>query len=185
MTKILDRLPIVEKATSLQFGDKYITVRRDQIRVWVSIDLAGLLRPEKNIPRIPALLDTGNNFDFSLQHRHLREWAGIDPQLLTCLGDLTIEGQTVPRREATVWLYPNVPGKSEVAVDRPPYRLEIEKGIAVYPEDADPPGPRLPLLGLPFLLNNDLDGWIDPEWRHVTVQTRTWRRRIMRLLCRI
>ena len=31
----------------------------------------------------------------------------------------------------------------------------------------------------------DLDFWLDPELRHVTVQTRTWRRRLMRMLCRI
>ncbi|HYW82945.1 MAG TPA: hypothetical protein VFB30_06810 [Spirochaetia bacterium] len=136
-------------------------------------------------PRIPALIDTGNNFEFSLQHRHLRDWAGIDPAALRSLGTIGIDGQPVDRHEAMVWLYRNVPGTCAVAVGMPPFRLRMERGIAVYARDAEPPGPRLPLLGLPSLTNNDLDWWLDPERRNITVQTRTWRRRLMRLLCRL
>ena len=183
--KILDRLPIPEDRASLRFGGRYVTVHRDQILVWVSVHLAGVLEPEENIPRFPALLDTGNNFGFSMQDRHLREWAGIDPGLLEALGDIEINGQVVTRRGATVWLYPNIPGRQDVAGDRPPFRLGMGKGIAVYTQDAVPPGPRLPLLGLPAFLDNDLDCWIDPERRHVTVQTRSWRRPLIRLLCRL
>jgi hypothetical protein len=71
--KILDRLPILETRTSLRFGNRYIVVHRDQVLVWVSIQLGGALEPDKSIPRFPALLDTGNNVDFSIQDRHLRE----------------------------------------------------------------------------------------------------------------
>jgi hypothetical protein len=176
--KILDRVPISEQRTSLQFGDKYVTVRRNQILVWVSVHLAGALEPEKNIPQFPALLDTGNNFAFSLQDRLLRDWAGIDPSLLVSLGNVEINGQAVTCRTATVWLYSNSPGRQEVASDRPPFLLEMGKGIAVYPPDAVPPGPRLPLLGLPALLDNDLDWWLDPEQQNITVQSRTWRRHL-------
>jgi hypothetical protein len=182
MTKILDRLPIHDRPADEPFGDRYVRVKRDQILVWVSIYLTGVLQPEANIPKIPALLDTGNNFDFSIQHRQLREWAGLDPQILPLLGSLEINDQVVEPREATVWLYPNIPGTRKPATDRAPLLLEMGEGIAVYPSDAIPPGPRLPLLGLPAVLNNELDFWIDPEMRQVSVQTRTWRRRIMRLL---
>jgi hypothetical protein len=61
----------------------------------------------------------------------------------------------------------------------------MERGIAVHAHDAVRPGPRLPLLGLPALLLNNLDLWLDPEGRHVTVQMRTWRRRLIRLLSRM
>jgi hypothetical protein len=121
--KILDRLPISEQRTSLRFGDKYITVRHDQILVWVSVHLAGAFAPEKSIPRFPALLDTGNNFAFSLQDRQLREWAGIDPNLLVALGEVTINGQVVTRRRATVWLYPNIAGRQEPDGNRAPFGL--------------------------------------------------------------
>jgi hypothetical protein len=91
----------------------------------------------------------------------------------------------VRRHEAAVWLYPNVRGTRRAAPRGKPYLLEMRDGIAVYPRDADPVGPRLPLLGLPALLHNDLDFFLDPEPRQVTVQTRTWRRHLMRLLCRL
>jgi hypothetical protein len=183
--RILDRLPISQEHTSLRFGGRHITVRPNQILVWMSVHLSGVRVPEGNTPRFPALLDTGNNFGFSMQDRHLREWAGIDPGSLRAIGDLTIEGRPVVCREATVWLYPNVPGRQDAAGGRPPFQLEMGKGIAVYPPDAVPPGPRLPLLGLPALLENDLDCWLDPERRHVTLQPRTWRRLLIRLLCRL
>jgi hypothetical protein len=183
--KILDRLPITKDRESLRFGDRYLTIYPNQILVWVSVHLSGVLVPEENIPKFPALLDTGNNFGFSLQDRHLREWAGIDPGLLEDRGKIAIEGKIVRCRKATVWLYPNVPGRQDAAVDCSPFRLELKKGIAVYTQDAVPPGPRLPLLGLPALLENDLDFWLDPERRHVTVQPRTWRRPLIRLLCRL
>jgi hypothetical protein len=183
--KILDRLPIPENRTSLRFGDRYVTIHANQILVWVSVHLSEVLVPEENIPRFPAVLDTGNNFGFSVRDRHLREWAGIDPGLLEFLGDIEINEQVVTRREATVWLYPNVPGRQDAAGGRPPFRLEMSKGIAVYTQDAVPPGPRLPLLGLPAFLDNNLDFWLDPERRNVTVQPRTWRRSLIRLLCRL
>jgi hypothetical protein len=61
----------------------------------------------------------------------------------------------------------------------------LSKGIAVYTPDAVPPGPRLPLLGLPALLDNVLDLWLEPEGRHLTVRSRTRRRPLIRLLCRL
>jgi hypothetical protein len=183
--KILDRLPIPKDRMSLRFGDRYVAIRADQIPVWVSVHLSGVLVPEETIPRFPALVDTGNNFGFSIQDRHLREWAGIDPGLLEARGEIAIEGKVATRREATVWLYPNIPGRQEAARGTPPFRLEMRKGIAVYTPDALPPGPRLPLLGLPAFLDNDLDWWLDPDRRHITVQTRTWRRPLLRLLCRV
>ncbi len=183
--KILDRLPITEARTSVRFGDRHVTVLPDQILVWVSVHLSGVSRPEVNIPRMPALLDSGNNFGCFLQHRHLREWAGIDPATLRFLHTRDINGRPVPCHEAGIWLYRNVPGTREIADERPPFRLRLPKGIAVYPPDAVRAGPRLPLLGLPAILKNDLDWWVDPERRDVTVQTRTWRRRLIRLLCRL
>jgi hypothetical protein len=153
--------------------------------VWVSVHPSEVRFPEENIPRFPALLDTGNNFGFWVRDRHLREWAGLDPGLLEALGSITIEGKVVTRREATVWLYPNVPGRQDAAAGEAACRLDMSKGIAVFTQDAVPPGPRLPPIGLTAFLENDLDVWLDPEGRHVTVQSRTWRRPLIRLLCRL
>jgi hypothetical protein len=131
------------------------------------------------------LLDTGNNFGFSVQERQLRESAGIDAGGLEVLTDIAINAQVVGRREASVWLYPNFSGRQEMDTGRPPLRLEMRKGIAIYPLDMVRLAPRLPLLGLPALLDNGLDWWLDPDWRNITVQSRTWRRRLMRLMCRL
>jgi hypothetical protein len=185
MTKILHRLPIPGRRTEERFGDRYARIKRNQILIWVGIDLAGVIQSKSNSPIIPALIDTGNNAAFSIQDRHLREWSGINSNLLTFLGNSIISDRIVPRRAATVWLYPNVPGTRIVAGDRRPYLLDVPEGIAVYGGDALPIAPRLPLLGLPALLHNDLELWLDPELAEVTVQTRTWRRRIIRLLYRL
>src|SRR5579871_241187 len=148
MTKILDRLPLVDRRTSIAFDNQRVKVHRNQAPVWVSIHLTGVPQLEPGIPKIPALLDLGNNFDFCIQYRQLQEWTGMDPALLRLLGELEIDGRTVDRREATVWLYPNTRGTRDIALEKPPQLLEMTKGIAVYPRDAVPPGPRLPLLGV-------------------------------------
>jgi hypothetical protein len=183
--KILDRLPVSEQRSSLRFGGRFVTIHRDQIPVWVSVHLSGVLEPEELIPKFPAIRDTGNNFGFLVQDRQLREWAGIDPGGLEALADIEINAQIVGRREATVWLYPNIPDRQDVDSSRPSFRLQMRNGIAVYAPDVVPPAPRLPLLGLPALLDNDLDWWLDPDQRNITVQSRTWRRHLMRLLCRL
>lgn len=185
MSKILDRLPILDHRTSPRFDGRHVTIHRNQILVWVSVHMAGILEPERTITKIPALIDMGNNFDFSIQHRHLREWAGIDTSLLPLLGDIHMEDRRVDRHEATVWLYPNTPGERDIAAGRPPFRLRMPRGIAVYPRDADASAPRVPLVGLAAFLNNDVDFWLDPELRHVSAQTRTWRRRLLRLLTQL
>jgi hypothetical protein len=184
MTKILDQQPIPDRRVKERFGVRYVRVKRHQILIWVGIDLAGVAQPAPNLPVIPALLDTGSNFEFSIQHRHLQEWAGIDLALLTSVGSIEINEQVVARYLATIWLYPNLPGQRTIAPKRPPVRLRMDRGIAIYGAHAIPRGPRLPLVGLPALLNNDLDFWLDPEGRHAYVQTRTWRRTLMRLLSR-
>jgi hypothetical protein len=181
MTKILDRLPVLAERKEESFGERYAHVKRDQILVWVSLHFRGVL-PEVSTRRIPALLDTGNNFDFSLQERHVQEWTGIDLASLPYFGPIEINDRRVDRYEASVWLHPNIPGTRKAADDRLPFLLEMPRGIAVYPHHDTSPGPRLPLVGLPALFQNDLDFFLDPDLRQVTVQTRTWRRWFMRLL---
>ena len=67
--KILDQLPIAEARTSLRFDSRYIIVPHNQLLVWVSVHLGGVLKPEGNIPRFPALLDTGNKRLLAEHHR--------------------------------------------------------------------------------------------------------------------
>lgn len=183
MTKILDRLPIPDRGESVKFGATEIRIHRDQILVWLSISLSGVSEQEENIPRIPALIDPGSGFEFSIKGGHLAEWAGLVPDLLDVLGTVEINHQTVNRHAADVWIYPNQPGRREWGPGKP-FRLEMDRGIAVYPRSDVPAGPRLPLLGLPGLLKNKLDFWIDADRRHVYLQTASWRTKLIRLFQR-
>ncbi len=145
--KILNRRPIQE-SVSLRFGGRYVTVHRNQILVWVSIHLPGVYEPEGNA-EVPGLAGHGE------QPRVLRagsppaRLAGIVPDLLDFNGDVEVNGQVVALREAVVWIFPNVPGRQDVAGDRRPFRLNMDGGIGVYARRSHPPGPRLPLLGFP------------------------------------
>ena len=167
--KILDRLPIPQKRTSLTFGDKHATVHRNQAAVWVSVDLDGVdrRRPEPNIPRFPAAFWTReNNVDFSVQDRHLRDWAGLDPELLAILGDIEINGPDGEAAERLPWFgcTRTSPGEQDVASDEPPFRLRRSQGIAlstsssfahfiapISPARSPIPRSRLNGLKIPFL----------------------------------
>src|SRR5687767_14631849 len=127
MTRILDQLPVVEERSTMRFDGKQVVLHANQILVWVSLHLADVLQPEKNIPRIPALLDTGNNVGFTIQHRQLREWAGIDPVLLPLLGTININAQKANLHGATVWLHRNMPGRREVAEGKLPHLLQMKQ----------------------------------------------------------
>jgi hypothetical protein len=43
--KILDRQPIPKEHTSLRFGGRFITLRPNQILVWMSVHLSGVAVP--------------------------------------------------------------------------------------------------------------------------------------------
>ncbi len=143
MTKIVDRVPIPDKSTYLDFSGHRVKVHRNQIVLWVSIHLPKTARPEPNIPKIPALLDTGNNFDFAIRHQHLHDWAGIEAAALRVLKTKGLEDLKLNCHDARVWLYPNFPG------------------------------------------TDGLDLRLDPDRRQVSIQSRTWRRSIIRLLRRV
>jgi hypothetical protein len=124
-------------------------------------------------PRFPAILDTGLTHNFAIQEEHLTRRAGLDPRWLNRMHDITIKGEAVPLREAEVWLHPNRPGERDRFADRPPFRLQLEQGIAVYPRGMSA-APRFPLLGLRALEWSNLRLSIDCEHRRVWLRTRRW-----------
>jgi hypothetical protein len=183
MTKILDRLPLMPKTQSVTFGERHVTVYRDELLIWLSLGLPGEERLDLLSPPFPALLDSGNDCDCYLHEHHLVHWAGARPALLTGLGSKHINQQEVPCREADVWIYPNEPGTHRRRAGQPPFRLEIDEGIAVAPQQAEQPiDPRLPVLGFPALRKNGLDFWFDSAAAHCYLRTAGWRSKIIRLL---
>jgi hypothetical protein len=147
MPVILRDLPFfVDKTTAFVHG-RYVSIKGDQIIVWVGITEGQDGEFDSRLPFFPAILDTGLTHSFSIQHHHLIHWAGLDPRSLERLGETRIHGDLIPLFDAYVWIRPNKSGERDQFIDQVPFRLDVNTGIAVYPE-AMSRAPRLPLLGL-------------------------------------
>jgi hypothetical protein len=181
--KIIARLPLLPRTETISFGQRHVPFHRDEIVVWLSLALQGERDPNRISPPFPAVLDTGNGFPCYLQEYHLLEWAGIRPALLPSLGTKRVNQRNVPCHDADVWIHPNTPGTWDRAPDGPPYRLEVEEGIAVGPSGPEQPiFPRVPLLGVAALRQNGLDFWFDSKAAQCHVWTAGWRNKVMRFL---
>ena len=156
-----------------------MAVRPYQIIVWVSVSIRELLEWDARTPRLPAILDPGNNHNFSISRGHLLRWAGIDSKLLDLLGEIRERGQKLPLHAAALWLHSNRPGTREVQPDAAPCRLTLTKGLALYP---DATGARLPLVGLRALTQNHLYLTIDGQQRSASLRTPDWGTRVLRWL---
>jgi hypothetical protein len=186
MSKILDCLPMLPRTQNVPFGERNVTVHRGALLVRLSIGLRGEERLDRLSAPFPALLDSGNNFDFYLHEHHLVNWAAIRPALLATLTTRYINRQPIPCREADVWIYPNLPGSHQRMEGKPPFKLRMKGGIAVGPQMPNQPiFPRLPLLGFSALCNNELDFWFDSKTSHCHVWTAGWRTKIIRLLSKL
>jgi hypothetical protein len=167
--KILNRLPYATTPTSVTVRGEAVRVKAYQIIVWISVGPPETSEWDPRMPRLPAILDTGNNHNFSIRRGQLVQWAGLAPQSLGPLSATRDRGQRVPLHAAAVWLHANLSGSAEIHTDRPPYRLSFQAGIAIYPDEMN--HPRLPLRGLRALTDNELRALIDGRGSHVTVGT--------------
>jgi hypothetical protein len=171
MAILLHRLPFFKQPTTLAVHGERLLVKAYQIIVWVSICPEEEEAWNPRSARIPAILDTGHSHNFSIQRRHLVQWAGIHPESLSRSGYLRERGRNLPAHAADLWLYRNEPGQRDVFANQPPGRLGISGGIAVYPDDGSN-YPRLPLLGLKALADNHLHLTISGWRRSVKLRTR-------------
>jgi hypothetical protein len=176
--KILDRLPYGTAPTTVAVAGQELRVRAYQAIVWVSLSVRTMLEWDTLTPRFPAILDTGSNHNFSIGRSHLIQWAGILPEALLPLGTVRERGQRVPVHAAKLWLHPNLPGQNQVA-ERKPFALDLKGGIALYPDQT---APRLPILGLRALTDNNLYLSIDGQRRRLGIRTLDWRTKLLRLL---
>jgi hypothetical protein len=168
---ILQELPYFNRRTTVLIGGREEIVKPTQIVIWVSITDIGQDEVDPATPHLPVILDTGLTHNFAIKEEHLTRWAGLDPRSLSKRHEITIKGDAVPLHQAEVWLHPNRPGERDRFTDRPPFRLRLEHGIAVYPRGM-PAAPRLPLLGLPALEWSNLYLMVDCEHRRVRLRTR-------------
>jgi hypothetical protein len=168
--KILDRLPVLDKYHQSWFQGESVRIRPFQIVVPLSLSVIPIWDPRT--PIIPALLDTGNNHNFSIQENHLARWVGAYARGLPLLGTLRESTRTATLRFANVWMHCNRPGQSDLR-EREPFLLHLEEGVAVYPYDGSN-YPRLPLLGLRAIIKIDLKLVLDGKRRYVTLSSPIW-----------
>ena len=57
-------------------------MKRDQIVVWISITEQGIQQLDPRVPRFPAILDMGCDYDLLINEEHLTAWPGIQPGYL-------------------------------------------------------------------------------------------------------
>jgi hypothetical protein len=168
--KILDRLPYSSGAAFVSAPGESVRVKPYQIVVEVSVNLQALMEWDPHMPGFPAILDTGNNHNLSNSRRHLLRWAGLQPEALRIVGAIRERQQQIPLHAASVWLHKSRPGE-RASREQEPHPLKLQQGIAVYPDDI---GPRLPVLGLRALTQNQLHVAIDPERLRVNLRTPGW-----------
>src|SRR4051812_43167055 len=111
MTPVLQDLPFhrAETTAGVPKGPP-VLVKDHQAIVWVSLGPFGERQLRPDPPRFPAILDTGNNFNFSIQERHFVDWTGLrledyPPLRYIQLGEDA--KQRLPILPCNVWLHRN------------------------------------------------------------------------------
>jgi hypothetical protein len=156
MTTILQDLPYYDTVTYADVNRQLVQVLPHQIVVWVSLSLRSVPALPAPLLRFPAVLDSGNSYGFALAEHHLVQWAGLTREALEELGAVLINRVRVPRQAAAVWLHPNKKGERDAFRRGPPFRLDLRDGIAVFPAGVATQAPRLPLLGMRAIDENQL-----------------------------
>jgi hypothetical protein len=169
--KIFDQLPYADTSGTVLRDGELLPVLAHQIIVWVSISLRDALRVDAGVPKLPAILDTGNSFGMSIAEDQLVRWCGLRPEWLEVLGPVFINRQRLHRHAADVWLHRNRRGQRDAFRPEPPFRLELRDGIAIYPATPHVLAPRLPLLGLRAIDENELRCTINGKRRTVSLST--------------
>jgi hypothetical protein len=164
--------PFFSTPTKVTVQGREVPVKADQIIVWVSLTAGGTARLDSGTPRFPAIIDTGHTHNFSIQEQQLIQWAGLDPRALTKLGEIRVGNDRLPLFEVDLWLYRNLPGKTDLAAGRAPVCVELDAGVAVYPRSMDT-APRLPLLGLRAMRLAGFRLAIDCDALRLTIRTAT------------
>jgi hypothetical protein len=170
VTLILRRLPFFEEETTAAVAGEQVAVRAYQPIVWVSMSRRedGALPP--GAVRFPAVLDTGNNHNFSIREEHLTRWAQFGLTALPRYGQITVGMHAIPLLIVRLWIHRNQPGERDLFAPGSPYRIDLHEGVAVYPHGVPNPA-RLPTLGLRALVRNGLDLRIDGKNRLISLRS--------------
>jgi hypothetical protein len=179
MTAVLRKLPIQVEPDEVHCGLERISIKSYQIIVYMSITNREVVDLPPLASRLPAILDTGHNHNFSIDWQHLTKWAMLSRDQLPLRRNMPGNEGKAPFHRAKVWIHPNEPGQRDKLAGLPPFPLELREGIAVH---LGTDSPRLPLLGLRALMQNGLLLMMDSKRRAVDLHTEGWRTKLLRWL---
>lgn len=155
MPTIFHKLPFFAYETTLEVQGETYRVLPLQIIVWVSLTPANILHLDASVPRFPAILDTGFTDSFLIHPQQLARFAGMRSENLgRRLDSLRSHGRVIPLYKANLWLHPNQPQERDRRAERPPFLIELDRGIGVPTDEQI--YPRLPLLGARALRSSGL-----------------------------
>ena len=160
MVKIVKNLPIPNEPTELPVATGTVWAKRNQIILWVSVAHPGVESVPASIPRFPAVLDTGCNFNALIHKHQLRQWTDYflrwytswverSPTPIRIINSLEEKTQC-PTYGASLWIY-----RSNNSAARP-HRVQLSPGMVVVPSTVIAPRrpwPPLPLIGMQALQN--------------------------------
>lgn len=171
MAIILRRFPLFEQPKKVFFQERELTIKTNQLRVWVSLS-ESQDDPGKNL--LPALIDTGCGFTFVMTAEQMHSWCHLHPVYEAT--PVRLNGINHSRAPfVRLWLYPSsADSASEASLERPILLKTRDLGVAVNTQ-ATPdlgsgnrllrhPFPRVPLLGMLALKQNRLRLFVD-AWR--------------------
>ncbi len=182
--RILSDLPYqpIGQIVRLHTG-KIVEFHSYQVVIWVAVTRGNEKWARADHPLFPAILDTGTNRACYLHERHLREWAGVEDPWTPAPSSgghyLWHEDEApIPtwRLHAhKVWLFPNRPGAIEIDASAEPFDLHAQPTFFPLRPTIKlrnkrlkpPPGPRVPVLGLPAFERRRLHLHIDTGARSV------------------
>jgi hypothetical protein len=119
---------------------------------------------------LPAILDTGFNRTLEIDEWHLVHWAGLHKEHLESIEkDKSQEGRKYDLCRANLWLHRTPYTGPRTPSARSPLLLENSRQVRVM-ASIGKPNPRLPLLGLMALVENNLHLSVDGERSHFRIE---------------
>jgi hypothetical protein len=142
-----------------------IAVQPPKMIVGISITVS----EEQSFPRgvwtVPAVIDTGFNGGLAINELTLGKWAGVKKEYLTVAPRQKLDdGREFDPCYGNVWLHKSAYKSPSSKHYESPLLLEKLGAIHVMvSKDDEPCWPRLPVLGLRALLNQNLQLRMDPR----------------------
>jgi hypothetical protein len=140
----------------------HIDIRPPKIIVGISITVAGERAFPSGAWTVPAVLDTGLNRALEIDERHLERWAGIKKSYLRVITPKKkLDDRSYETCLANIWLHRSTYTTPKSEDYKDPLLLQKSDTIRVIVPSTPTPWPRLPLVGLQALLDNNLHLKID------------------------